>query len=77
MAIERVGPTVPVLLAWVDHDFFFPEGDETAYWRNHCGCDVASWTQPHSGHAFVAHVSMPGFVSEVLTWLASKGLGGR
>jgi pimeloyl-ACP methyl ester carboxylesterase len=73
-AIQRVGPGLPVLLAWVDHDFFFPEGDETQYWRAHCGCDVESWTQLHSGHAFVAHRTMPTFTSKVVAWLASKGL---
>jgi hypothetical protein len=63
-----------VLLAWADHDFFFPESSETDYWKGHCGCDVESWTQPDSGHAFVAHRSMPTFTTEVVTWLASKGL---
>jgi hypothetical protein len=29
------------------------------------------------GHAFVAHGSMPTFTNEVVSWLASKGLGPR
>jgi pimeloyl-ACP methyl ester carboxylesterase len=74
-AITQVGPGLPVLLAWMDHDFFFPDNGETDYWKAHCGCDVESWTQAGSGHAFVAHRSMPTFTTEVVTWLASKGLG--
>jgi pimeloyl-ACP methyl ester carboxylesterase len=74
-AIQRVEPDLPVLLAWMDHDFFFPESDETQYWVTHCGCDLTSWTQPDSGHAFVAHRSTAAFVAEIRTWLASKGLG--
>src|SRR5205085_2423546 len=73
--IARVGPGLPVLLAWVDHDFFFPENGEAAYWHTHCGCDVQSWTQSDSGHAFVGHRSMPTFTTEVVRWLGSKGLG--
>ena len=74
-AIEQVGPGLPILLAWVDHDFFFPDAGETAYWKAHCGCDVESWTQRDSGHAFVGHRSMPTFTTEVVRWLTSKGLG--
>jgi hypothetical protein len=77
-AIARVGPGLPVLLAYEDRDFFFDQDSnaaETAYWTGHCGCDVSSWTQAQTGHALIAHRSMPTFVSEVLAWLASKGLG--
>jgi pimeloyl-ACP methyl ester carboxylesterase len=77
-AIHQVGAGIPVLLAWEDHDFFFPEStarSETAYWKAHCGCDVESWTQQDTGHALVAHRSMPTFTTEVVAWLARKGLG--
>jgi pimeloyl-ACP methyl ester carboxylesterase len=77
LAIDRVGPGLPVLLAWADHDFFFPEGGETRYWKVHCGCDVETWTQRESGHAFVAHKSMPTFTAAVVDWLFSRGLGAR
>ena len=76
-ADQRVGPGLPVLLAWEDHDFFFPNDRQTAetqYWMAHCGCDVQSWTESATGHAFTAHLSMPTFTSQVLAWLASKGL---
>ena len=67
----------PVLMAWADHDFFFPEGNETQYWKAHCSCDVETWTQRESGHAFVAHKSMPTFTAAVVDWLSSRGLGAR
>ena len=77
MAIRRVGPGLPVLLAYMDHDFFWPsdkQAAETKYWMANCGCDVEAWTQSGTGHAFVAHRSMPTFTSKVVAWLASKGL---
>jgi pimeloyl-ACP methyl ester carboxylesterase len=79
-AITRVGPGIPVLLAFEDRDFFFPQDRndaETQYWMEHCGCDVESWTQPDTGHALVAHSSMPSFTSKVVTWLTSRGLGAQ
>lgn len=78
VAIGRVGPGLPVLLAWEDHDFFFSADSESAedsYWKAHCRCDVHSWVQPETGHAFIAHRSMPSFVAEVVRWLGSRGLG--
>ena len=77
-AITRVGPGLPVLLAYEEPDFFFDRDKnaaETAYWTTHCACDVSSWTQADTGHALVAHRSMPRFVAEVVTWLGSRGLG--
>lgn len=79
-AITRVGPGIPVLLAFEDRDFFFPadkNAEEVQYWTAHCGCDVESWTQQGTGHAFIAHTSMPTFTSKVVTWLGSKGLGAK
>ena len=76
-AITRVGPGLPVLLAWEDHDFFFSDdrqGAETQYWTTYCGCDVQSWTEAATGHAFIAHLSMPTFIAKVQSWLASEGL---
>lgn len=77
-SITRVGPGLPVLLAYEDRDFFFPQdrnAAETRYWMQHCGCEVESWTQPDSGHALVAHRSMRDFTTEVVRWLRAKGLG--
>ena len=71
---------LPILLAWEDHDFFFTSDEMAAehhYWLDHCGCDVQSWTQPDTGHAFIAHLSMPAFTSELVSWLTSKGLAAR
>lgn len=76
-AISRVGPDIPVLLAFADRDFFFSANDyanEVGYWKAHCGCDVESWTQQATGHALIAHRSMPTFTSKVVAWLRSKGL---
>jgi pimeloyl-ACP methyl ester carboxylesterase len=80
LAIPRVGPGLPVLLAWEDHDFFFSDdrqAAETQYWITHCGCDVQSWTESATGHAFIAHLSMPTFTAEVVSWLTAKGLRAR
>jgi pimeloyl-ACP methyl ester carboxylesterase len=79
-AITQVGPHVPVLLAFEDRDFFFPadkNAQEVEYWKAHCGCDVESWTQQGTGHALIAHTSMPTFTSKVAAWLESKGLGAK
>lgn len=76
-AISRVGPGIPVLLAFQDRDFFFSAdnyANEVRYWKTHCGCDVESWTQQATGHALIAHRSMPTFTSKVVAWLGSKGL---
>ena len=78
-AITRVGPGLPVLLAFEDRDFFFPadrNAAEVQYWSAHCGCDVESWTQTGTGHFLSAHNSMPTFTAKVVSWLASKGLAG-
>lgn len=77
VAIARVGPDIPVLLAFEDRDFFFPTDrntEEFEYWKAHCGCDVESWTQERTGHALIAHRSMPSFTSKIVAWLASRGL---
>ena len=60
-----------------DGIFFPPDRNarEVEYWTAHCGCDVESWTQQGTGHALIAHMSMPTFTSKVVTWLGSKGLG--
>jgi pimeloyl-ACP methyl ester carboxylesterase len=79
-AITRVGSGIPVLLAFEDRDFFFPmdkNAEEFEYWRAHCGCDVEWWTQQDTGHALIAHKSMPTLTSKVVAWLASKGLAAR
>lgn len=76
-AITRVGPGLPVLLVFADHDFLFPPDRATAefdYWSAHYRCDVQNWTQSDSGHAVAAHTSMPSFTAKVTSWLASKGL---
>lgn len=77
-AIPRVGPGLPVLLVFADHDFLFTPDESAAefgYWKSHCGCDVETWTQADSGHALAAHRSMPTFTAKVVDWLAAKGLG--
>jgi len=81
-AITRVGPDIPVLLAFEDHDFFFPpdkDAEEFRYWQAHCGCDVESWTQPETGHALYAHRSMPAFTDRSIQQRTDAGheAGGR
>ena len=74
---RQVASSVPVLLAWPEHDRLFPveyREAENRHWRRHCGCDVTTWTQPDAGHGFQAHRSMPSFTDKVVSWLASKGL---
>jgi pimeloyl-ACP methyl ester carboxylesterase len=69
--------SIPVLLTYGDHDAAFPpataDADE-AYWRANCGCDVTRWDEPQTGHLFMAHTSMPDWVDEVTSWLASRGI---
>jgi hypothetical protein len=75
-AIARVGPRIPALLAFEERDFFFPMGKNSAevrYWKAHCGCDVESWVQRDTGHALIAHRSMPTLTSKVVAWLGTKG----
>ena len=70
--------TIPVLLTYGDHDAAFPPSTTQAdyqYWIANCsGCDVTSWYEPNSGHLFMAHLSMPQWVNEVVSWLASRGI---
>ncbi|GAC1467592.1 MAG: hypothetical protein PVS3B3_20590 [Ktedonobacteraceae bacterium] len=75
--IKTTGST-PVLLTYGDHDAAFPPSTTQAdyqYWRTNCpGCDLTEWYEPNSGHLFMAHKSMPQWVQEVVTWLASHGI---
>ena len=70
--------TIPVLLTYGDHDAAFPPNTAQAdyqYWVTNCpGCDVTEWYEPNSGHLFMAHTSMPQWVQEVVSWLASRGI---
>jgi pimeloyl-ACP methyl ester carboxylesterase len=70
--------TIPVLLTYGDHDAAFPPNTaqtDYQYWITNCvGCDVTEWYEPNSGHLFMAHQSMPQWVNEVVTWLASRGI---
>lgn len=72
---------IPVLLTYGDHDAAFPPSTTQAdyqYWVTNCtGCDITEWTEPNSGHLFMAHLSMPQWVNEVVTWLASRGISPR
>lgn len=75
--IRQVGPDIPVLIVWPEFDSGFRQQDRDAedrHWREHCGCDVTSWTASDAGHAFQVHRSMPTFTDKVVTWLHSKGL---
>ena len=69
---------IPVLLTYGDHDAAFPPSTAQAdyqYWITNCaGCDVTEWYEPNSGHLFMAHRSMPQWVNEVVSWLASRGI---
>ncbi len=69
---------IPVLLTYGDHDAAFPPSTAQAdyqYWVTNCaGCDITQWYEPNSGHLFMAHQSMPAWVNEVVTWLASRGI---
>ena len=69
---------IPVLLTYGDHDAAFPPSTTQAdyqYWITNCsGCDITEWNEPNSGHLFMAHQSMPQWVSEVVSWLASRGI---
>jgi len=69
---------IPVLLTYGDHDAAFPPSTAQAdyqYWITNCmSCDVTQWYEPNSGHLFMAHESMPQWVQEVVSWLASRGI---
>lgn len=72
---------IPVLLTYGDHDAAFPPSTAQAdyhYWITNCpSCDVTEWYEPNSGHLFMAHKSMPQWVHEVVSWLASRGISPR
>jgi len=72
---------IPVLLTYGDHDAAFPPSTAQAdyqYWITNClSCDVTQWYEPNSGHLFMAHESMPQWVQEVVSWLASRGISPR
>jgi len=75
--ITRTGPDIPVLLAWADHDAIVTPDLQATYsvfWRDHCGCDVETWSQAGAGHAFMWHRSLPTFIDRVESWLAAKGI---
>jgi pimeloyl-ACP methyl ester carboxylesterase len=63
---------IPVLLAGADHDGIMP-GDANALelsgWREHCGCSVSQFILKNTGHAFMAHTSLPTWVANVTRWL--------
>ena len=69
---------IPVLLTYGDHDAAFPPNTAQAdyqYWITNCpSCNVTQWYEPNSGHLFMAHESMPQWVQEVVSWLASRGI---
>lgn len=79
-ATARVGPDLPVLLVFADHDAVFPPDKAAAefeYWKRHCGCDVELFAPADAGHAIAAHRAMPDYTHAIVSWLNSKGLGAR
>jgi pimeloyl-ACP methyl ester carboxylesterase len=76
-ATAMVGPDLPVLLVFPDHDAVFPPdraAAEFAYWKRNCGCDVEFYAPPDAGHAVAAHTAMAEYTRTIVAWLASKGL---
>src|SRR5207244_1819994 len=61
---------IPVLLTYGDHDAAFPPSTTQAdyqYWVTNCqGCDVTEWSEPNSGHLFMAHTSLPQWMQAVV-----------
>jgi dienelactone hydrolase len=59
--IRKTGK-IPVLLAGADHDTIMP-GDanalELSAWQENCRCDVSQFVLTDTGHAFMAHRSLP------------------
>jgi pimeloyl-ACP methyl ester carboxylesterase len=77
VAISQIGPGTPVLLTSGDHDTTAPPSAaraDYAYYRDHCGCDVAQTILPDTGHLFQVHASLAGWVRDVVSWLGSHGL---
>jgi pimeloyl-ACP methyl ester carboxylesterase len=77
VAISQIGPGTPVLLTSGDHDTTAPPSAaraDFAYYRDHCGCDVAQTILPATGHLFQVHASLAGWVRNVVSWLATHGL---
>lgn len=77
LAIANTGPRIPVLLVFADHETAFDPSarpTEVRYWQDHCGCNVTSWVQPDTGHAFMWHRSLPLFIERVTNWMAEHHL---
>jgi pimeloyl-ACP methyl ester carboxylesterase len=77
VAISRIGPGTPVLLAAGDHDTTAPPEKVSAdfeYYKAHCGCDVSRYTIPSSGHLWQVHAALPQVVNEFVQWLTSHGV---
>lgn len=69
--------TIPVLLAGTDHDAVMPGNAnmlEYSAWRERCSCDVSHFILNNTGHAFMAHQSLPSWITHVTTWLRTKDL---
>jgi pimeloyl-ACP methyl ester carboxylesterase len=77
VAISQIGPGIPVLLTSGDHDTTAPPSAaraDFAYYQAHCGCDVSQILLPDTGHLFQVHASLAGWVDDVVSWLAARGL---
>jgi pimeloyl-ACP methyl ester carboxylesterase len=73
-SISLIGPSIPVLLTSGDHDTTDPPSSAAAdyqYYKAHCGCDVSQLLLPDTGHLFMAHKSLAGWVNYVVGWLGS------
>ncbi len=77
VAISRIGPGTPVLLASGDHDTTAPPPDARAdyeFYKANCGCDVQQHIIPQAGHLYQAHASLADTVDVFVRWLSAKGL---
>jgi pimeloyl-ACP methyl ester carboxylesterase len=75
--IKATGPNIPILLTWGDHDGIVSFNQGTSHynvWKSTCGCDVSMYIQPNSGHLFMAHQSLTGWLDTVETWLGNHDI---
>jgi pimeloyl-ACP methyl ester carboxylesterase len=77
--IAMIGPSIPVLLTSGAQDTTDPPSSadaDYAYYQAHCGCDVSQLLLPNTGHLFMVHTSLPGWIDHVVGWLAAHGIAG-
>ena len=43
-----------------------------AYYKQHCGCDVTQLLLANTAHLFMVHQSLPIWLNDVVSWLASR-----